>query len=164
MNVLLAQGTKGKVISAQRSRAVPKGPGFPNCKQIPLAQVFRVSRYFSYWKSCPCFHRIISVISPVMEGWLSPPRLLCCFRDKRLLAEGEKTLGFRRRIFVQYLWRNEKVRNNVVIACRCCASAAHKYHDDENSRRRSLSSWLGAPAPKSLRAQINSMETARVNK
>ncbi|KAE9417676.1 hypothetical protein Angca_004283 [Angiostrongylus cantonensis] len=60
-------------------------------------EVFRVSRFFSSWKTCPSFHRIISVISPITE-------------------EGEINYNFKKRIFIQYFWRSKKPCDRALIS------------------------------------------------
>ncbi|CAJ0576556.1 unnamed protein product, partial [Mesorhabditis spiculigera] len=57
--------------------------------KVDLDRIFKVTRYFSYWRSCKSFHRIISVVVP-------------------LTKEGEGWCGFSSRVFVQYFWRSNK--------------------------------------------------------
>ncbi|KJH49439.1 hypothetical protein DICVIV_04456, partial [Dictyocaulus viviparus] len=58
--------------------------------------VFRVSRFFSARRTCPGFHRIVSVISPITK-------------------EGEDNYKFKKRIFIQYFWRYEKPHDRAFI-------------------------------------------------
>uniref|UniRef100_A0A915PKD6 Uncharacterized protein n=1 Tax=Setaria digitata TaxID=48799 RepID=A0A915PKD6_9BILA len=66
-------------------------------EQIPLDKIFRVARIYSHWKTCISFRRIISDISPVTKG-------------------GIEFHGFQRRIFVQYLWRTNKLDEKQRVA------------------------------------------------
>lgn len=57
-------------------------------KEVSLDYVYKVTRSYSFWKTCTTFHRIITVVSPLNVNAAHP--------------------DFKRRIFVQYLWRNAK--------------------------------------------------------
>ncbi|CAI4231199.1 unnamed protein product [Auanema sp. JU1783] len=82
---------RGEMRGAYRSRA--RGAGITS---VSLNQVFRVSRHFSSWRTCTSFHRIVSVISPITE-------------------EGENSNRFKKRIFVQYFWRQEKPNDRETV-------------------------------------------------
>lgn len=67
----------------------PAGPPLPPMvvhKNVSLSNVFRVGRYYSYWKTCAHFHRIITVITPVKE-----------------MAQ----VKWKRRVFFQFLWHRD---------------------------------------------------------
>lgn len=57
--------------------------GDKTSEEVPLTKVYKVTRFYSFWKTCTGFHRIVTVIAPV--------------------AGTNKEL--KKRIFVQYLWR-----------------------------------------------------------
>uniref|UniRef100_A0A914DXR1 Uncharacterized protein n=1 Tax=Acrobeloides nanus TaxID=290746 RepID=A0A914DXR1_9BILA len=121
VTMLMAQG---KLKTAYRTRL--SGAGM---EQVPLEKVFRVSRYFSYWKTCHNFHRIISLVSPVIES-------------------GEKTYGFQKRIFVQYLWRTEKDIDREKVALEYAASMyAQKSRKRLNNRGSRNSNDFTPPVP-----------------
>ncbi|KAL6735898.1 hypothetical protein Aduo_006297 [Ancylostoma duodenale] len=82
---------RGEMRGAYRSRV--RGGGIA---KVSLHKVFRVSRFFSSWRTCPGFHRIVSVINPVTEG-------------------GEKSYKFKKRIFIQYFWRAEKPHDRALV-------------------------------------------------
>ena len=68
--------TKGKILSAcmRRRRDVVIPPELGPMKRlqrsvtIDLKSVFQVSRYYSCWRTCPYFHRIVSLVEPLQEG------------------------------------------------------------------------------------------------
>lgn len=62
-------------------------------QEVDLRHVYKVMRFYSFWKSCTAFHRIVTMVSPVDEKPVSSPNA----------AE-----QFKKRLFVQYLWRNAK--------------------------------------------------------
>lgn len=64
--------------------------------EVPLEKVYKVTRFYSFWKSCTSFHRIITVIAPLSETNINPQ--------------------FKRRIFVQYLWRNAKESDKIRVS------------------------------------------------
>uniref|UniRef100_A0AC35U7S5 TWiK family of potassium channels protein 7 n=1 Tax=Rhabditophanes sp. KR3021 TaxID=114890 RepID=A0AC35U7S5_9BILA len=68
-----------------------RGPGSSNGRgeKVELDHVYKVVRYYSFWKTCTSFHRICTMIDKVTD-------------NKRVNP------GFKRRLFVQYLWRNAK--------------------------------------------------------
>ncbi len=55
---------------------------------LPLEMCYKVIRFYSFWKTCTAFHRIVTMIAPADD-------------DRR-------NTSFKKRIFVQYLWRNAK--------------------------------------------------------
>lgn len=56
--------------------------------EVPLDCVYKVTRFYSFWKTCTSFHRIVTLITPLTEPHSNPQ--------------------YKRRMFVQYLWRNAK--------------------------------------------------------
>uniref|UniRef100_A0A8R1XM95 Potassium channel domain-containing protein n=1 Tax=Onchocerca volvulus TaxID=6282 RepID=A0A8R1XM95_ONCVO len=56
---------------------------------IPLTQVYVVTRIYSFWKTCPSFRRIVTLIDQVNEGEM-------------------ENIQFQKRMFVQYIWRDTK--------------------------------------------------------
>ncbi|VDK78112.1 unnamed protein product [Litomosoides sigmodontis] len=56
---------------------------------ISLMQVYVVTRIYSFWKTCPSFRRIVTLLNRVNEN------------------EAEN-IRFQKRIFVQYIWRSTK--------------------------------------------------------
>ncbi|ETN71869.1 Ion channel [Necator americanus] len=57
--------------------------------KVPLAHVYKVIRFYSFWKTCTSFHRIVTMIDRVTD-------------DRHVNPD------FKKRLFVQYLWRNAK--------------------------------------------------------
>ncbi|KAK5972520.1 hypothetical protein GCK32_022871, partial [Trichostrongylus colubriformis] len=57
--------------------------------KVPLAHVYKVIRFYSFWKTCTSFHRIVTMIDRVTD-------------DRNVNPD------FKKRLFVQYLWRNAK--------------------------------------------------------
>lgn len=88
---------RGKVISARIRTPKQTGAGFDQ-KEVQLSKVFKVCRYYSYWRTCSHYHRIVTVMSPVLDSVA-------------------KEINFKKRIFVQYLWGNAKSedKNRVVL-------------------------------------------------
>ncbi|CAD6191470.1 unnamed protein product [Caenorhabditis auriculariae] len=58
--------------------------------KVPLTHVYKVIRFYSFWKTCTSFHRIVTMI------------------DKVTSDERHANPEFKKRLFVQYLWRNAK--------------------------------------------------------
>ncbi|VDM12539.1 unnamed protein product [Wuchereria bancrofti] len=56
---------------------------------IPLVQVYVVTRIYSFWKTCPSFRRIVTLLDKVNKNEI-------------------KSTHFQKRIFVQHIWRNTK--------------------------------------------------------
>uniref|UniRef100_A0A158Q8T3 Uncharacterized protein n=1 Tax=Elaeophora elaphi TaxID=1147741 RepID=A0A158Q8T3_9BILA len=56
---------------------------------VPLVQVYVVTRIYSFWKTCPSFRRIVTLLDRVNEN-------------------GVENMHFQKRIFVQHIWRNTK--------------------------------------------------------
>ncbi|WKX97943.1 hypothetical protein Q1695_013556 [Nippostrongylus brasiliensis] len=82
---------RGETRGAYRARL--RGGGIA---KVSLHKVFRVSRVFSSWRTCPGFHRIVSTINPITEG-------------------GEIAYKFKKRIFIQYFWRAEKPHDRALV-------------------------------------------------
>ncbi|WKX97940.1 hypothetical protein Q1695_013555 [Nippostrongylus brasiliensis] len=57
--------------------------------KVPLCHVYKVIRFYSFWKTCTSFHRIVTMIDRVTD-------------DRHVNPD------FKKRLFVQYLWRNAK--------------------------------------------------------
>jgi hypothetical protein len=76
-------------------------------ERVDLSNVYKVVRFYSFWKTCTSFHRIVTLIEKVKPGEQED-------RGEELLLEGRvsrsgtPTANFRKRLFVQYLWRNAK--------------------------------------------------------
>lgn len=64
-------------------------------KEVSLDYVYKVIRSYSFWKSCAAFHRIITIVLPLNNQTVHP--------------------DFKRRIFVQYLWRNAKESDKIRV-------------------------------------------------
>uniref|UniRef100_A0A7I4Y3K3 DUF5739 domain-containing protein n=1 Tax=Haemonchus contortus TaxID=6289 RepID=A0A7I4Y3K3_HAECO len=89
VNLLTCRGeTRGAYRARVRGGAIAK---------VSLDKVFRVSRFFSSWRTCPGFHRIVSTINPITE-------------------EGEMCYQFKKRIFIQYFWRSEKPHDRALVS------------------------------------------------
>ncbi|KAI6194006.1 hypothetical protein M3Y96_01079200 [Aphelenchoides besseyi] len=61
-------------------------------EKMPLEHVYKVIRFYSFWKTCTSFHRIVTMID----------RIVPADRNDNVPT------NFKRRLFVQYLWRNAK--------------------------------------------------------
>uniref|UniRef100_A0A915A4Y1 Potassium channel domain-containing protein n=1 Tax=Parascaris univalens TaxID=6257 RepID=A0A915A4Y1_PARUN len=59
-------------------------------EKVPLSHVYKVVRFYSFWRTCTSFHRIVTMIDKVNSD------------DKH------GNPSFKKRLFVQYLWRNAK--------------------------------------------------------
>ena len=59
-------------------------------EKVPLSNVYKVIRVYSFWKTCTSFHRIVTMIDTVTP------------------EDRNANSGFKKRLFVQYLWRNAK--------------------------------------------------------
>lgn len=92
--------SKGQLKTAYRNRA--NGGGM---EQVPLQRIFRVSRYFSYWRTCHNFHRIVSLVNPVIKG--KNYLYIIVLNTTMIFTAGEIEYGFKERIFIQYIWRTE---------------------------------------------------------
>ncbi|VDP13542.1 unnamed protein product [Heligmosomoides polygyrus] len=125
---------RGETRGAYRARV--RGGGI---SKVSLHKVFRVSRVFSSWRTCPGFHRIVSTINPITEGmpanysWMSREIFLNTICSA---TDGEKSYNFRKRIFIQYFWRSEKVP--------CCSVEAAR------SSYPWISSWMAQGSRDSL--------------
>nr|CDQ07300.1 BMA-TWK-2 [Brugia malayi] len=65
---------------------------------IPLVQVYVVTRIYSFWKTCPSFRRIVTLLDKVNETEI-------------------KNTHFHKRIFVQHIWRNTKQSDKERVKC-----------------------------------------------
>lgn len=82
-------------------------------ERVDLQKVFKVVRFYSFWKTCTSFHRIVTMIEKVVEEPKPPPP-----QDPQEMIRQQQSLllqpqtgggvGFSKRLFVQYLWRNAK--------------------------------------------------------
>lgn len=61
----------------------------PRGEKVALDNVYKVIRVYSFWRTCTSFHRIVTMIDKAVP----------VVRDSK---------GFKKRLFVQYLWRNAK--------------------------------------------------------
>ncbi|CAD5210231.1 unnamed protein product [Bursaphelenchus okinawaensis] len=61
-------------------------------EKVPLEHVYKVIRFYSFWNTCTSFHRIVTMIDRIVTA------------DKN----DNVKMDFKRRLFVQYLWRNAK--------------------------------------------------------
>lgn len=59
-------------------------------EQVPLEDVYVVTRFYSFWKSCPSFHRIVTTFDHA--------------RNSRKVRSSK----LKKRVFVQYIWQNTK--------------------------------------------------------
>lgn len=57
-------------------------------EQIPLSRVYKIMRFYSFWKTCTSFHRIVTLMEKITDD--------------------PSNETFKKRFFVQYLWRNVK--------------------------------------------------------
>uniref|UniRef100_A0A1I7YEW5 Uncharacterized protein n=1 Tax=Steinernema glaseri TaxID=37863 RepID=A0A1I7YEW5_9BILA len=120
--------SRGEIRSAYKT--LKKGGGMKN---VDLDKVFKVQRYFSYWKTCKSFHRIISVVSPVTK-------------------EGEAASGFQKRIFIQYLWRTDRAVDRQRVANEYILRSTSKSHVGA-----SLSTASVSPQHRKSRASLASV-------
>lgn len=66
--------------------------------------LFQVIRFYSFWKTCTSFHRIVTMIDKVLL------HLFSFFLLKVQVSNDDRHVNpdFKKRLFVQYLWRNAK--------------------------------------------------------
>ncbi|EGT38289.1 hypothetical protein CAEBREN_32043 [Caenorhabditis brenneri] len=76
----------------QTAHTTPSRMTHHDANKVPLNNVYKVIRYYSFWKTCTSFHRIVTMIDKVV--------------DEPSTSSGGTT--FKKRLFVQYLWRNAK--------------------------------------------------------
>ncbi|CEF70719.1 Potassium channel subfamily K member 18 [Strongyloides ratti] len=81
-------------VSARSSGGGLSGRG----EKVSLDNVYKVIRFYSFWKTCTSFHRICTMIDKVTDS------------DKE-----SSSPGFKRRLFVQYLWRNAKPSDKIRV-------------------------------------------------
>lgn len=74
---------------------LPSVSHYEDPDEVPLSKVYKVTRYYSFWKTCTGFHRIITVVAP---------------------AIGLKSKELKNRIFVQYLWREANDSDKIRIS------------------------------------------------
>lgn len=67
---------------------------------IPLMQVYAVTRVYSFWKTCPSFRRIITLVDRVEGNELEMDNI-----------------HFQKRIFLQHIWRNAKQLDKERVKC-----------------------------------------------
>ncbi|VDM24804.1 unnamed protein product [Toxocara canis] len=66
-------------------------------EKVPLSHVYKVVRFYSFWRTCTSFHRIVTMI------------------DKVNADDRHSNPGFKKRLFVQYLWRNAKAAEKMRV-------------------------------------------------
>lgn len=71
---------------------------------VPLHQVYRVKRFYSFWRTCTNFHRIVTMIS-----------LADCVSDEKMATMSQQFKSSQR-IFVQYVWRSPKTHEKECVA------------------------------------------------
>ncbi|NP_001350986.1 Potassium channel domain-containing protein [Caenorhabditis elegans] len=76
----------------QTTHTAPTSRTHHDANKVPLNNVYKVIRFYSFWKTCTSFHRIVTMIDKVV--------------DEPSTSSGGTT--FKKRLFVQYLWRNAK--------------------------------------------------------
>ncbi|CAI2336476.1 unnamed protein product [Caenorhabditis sp. 36 PRJEB53466] len=76
----------------QTTHTTPSRTAHHDANKVPLNNVYKVIRFYSFWKTCTSFHRIVTMIDKVV--------------DEPSTSSGGTT--FKKRLFVQYLWRNAK--------------------------------------------------------
>ncbi|KJH49438.1 hypothetical protein DICVIV_04455 [Dictyocaulus viviparus] len=92
---LASNSAKARTMAAESSASTPRSSmsgasARPfNRDKVPLTNVYKVIRFYSFWKTCTSFHRIVTMIDRVIETDHTNP-------------------DFKKRLFVQYLWRNAK--------------------------------------------------------
>lgn len=67
-------------------------------ERVDLRNVYKVVRFYSFWKTCTSFHRIVTMIERVGDS--STPN--------KSTSNTSNSPPFTKRLFVQYLWRNAK--------------------------------------------------------
>lgn len=94
----IRSGSAGFGAKASESDENPRAPALTPNTVVPIGKVFQVCRFYSYWKNCPTYHRIVTTISPLRQAMAS-------------------RIHFKRRIFVQYLWsKNAKPADKLKVA------------------------------------------------
>lgn len=104
--------------------------------EVPLSKVYKVTRFYSFWRSCAGFHRIITVITPGAGG----------------IGQNATSPEMKKRFFVQYIWRNASEADRVRVGAEFQAQQAHLQHQHDgsgsssrnSSRRQSTISALSA--------------------
>lgn len=67
----------------------------PGGDDLPFEHIYKVTRFYSFWRTCTNFHRIVTLITPAVPGF---------HKD------------FRKRIFIQFLWRNPRPEEKMRVA------------------------------------------------
>ena len=73
----------------------PEKQAAPGIEEVSVEYVYRVTRFYSFWKTCTNFHRIVTLIAR---------------------ADASMQPHFKKRLFVQYLWRNAKPSEKAMVA------------------------------------------------
>lgn len=78
-------------------------------ERVDLQHVYKVVRFYSFWKTCTSFHRIVTMIERVGEKKnLMPAESIPNICTPTSSFSNIQTSPFTKRLFVQYLWRNAK--------------------------------------------------------
>lgn len=115
--------SRGELRSAYRHRQ--RGAGM---EAVALSKVFRVSRFFSYWKSCRSFHRIISLVSPVNEGIFN----LFFNRLKQNFQKVKKHTALKN-AFLSNIYGELTKRQIKIVQHWNLLQALHQHHEGENN-------------------------------
>lgn len=95
----LDDGASANLSASAPAASLSPGPGpgaLRRDEDAPLANVFKVIRFYSFWKTCTSFHRIVTLVDPVLEN--------------------DATALVKKRLFIQYLWRNAKESDKLRVA------------------------------------------------
>lgn len=110
-------------------------------EKVNLSHVYKVIRFYSFWKTCTSFHRIVTMIEKITDDDIanlqnSTPNLafpgtstldsineISSFSKSFIEnsdssiegAENKSILPFKKRLFVQYLWRNAKIQEKARV-------------------------------------------------
>ncbi|VDD89569.1 unnamed protein product [Enterobius vermicularis] len=87
---LLSMHSSSTFSSPRSSISLPNARGVPRGESVPLYNVYKVIRYYSFWRSCKGFHRIVTVIDRINND------------------DPNRNPLFKKRYFVQYIWRKVK--------------------------------------------------------
>ncbi|GMT13214.1 hypothetical protein PFISCL1PPCAC_4511, partial [Pristionchus fissidentatus] len=72
---------------------------------MSLQHVYKVIRFYSFWKTCTSFHRIVTMIDKVTDDL---GRSTGSAGSSTSSTATTSNPEFKKRLFVQYLWRNAK--------------------------------------------------------
>ncbi|VDK41694.1 unnamed protein product [Anisakis simplex] len=132
--------------------------GLARGEKVPLANVYKVVRFYSFWRTCTSFHRIVTMIDKVNSDYSSSPQtssqpatgsvssdqkrrskrspssipsqdavsrsartrpssssLARVRQSSTAAATSRQVPTFRKRLFVQYLWRNAKTIEKIRV-------------------------------------------------